>query len=80
MEWLLYILGWLLIWGSGFIGVGNALWAWGPGGYRLGMAVWKGLMACLWSIVFGFILIVFTISGVNESSNRSTQQEVNPNY
>lgn len=60
MDFLLYFLGWGLIWLSTFIGIGRAVWSWGPGGYRLGMAIWKGVVSWLITLAVGAVLVAWS--------------------
>ena len=58
---LIALLGLFLVWTWPGLGLGAALYAWGPGGKRLGLAIWYGLEVAFVSLIVGWIILGFII-------------------
>ncbi len=59
----MFIVGSLLLWASGAMGIIYGLYQWGPGGQRFGMAVWRGLMVWAGTILLGGVLFLIGMVG-----------------
>ena len=60
---LIGIFGSLLLWASTVIGIVYGLYQWGPKKQRFGMAVWKGFMVWIGSVILGAILFLIGMLG-----------------
>ena len=59
----IYFVGAILLWASSAIGIVYGLYQWGPGNQRFGMAVWKGVVAWIGSMILGGVLLLIGMVG-----------------